>query len=280
MSYRPLFLLAATAFLLPGQAAGQLTSGYQYERSVVGPGGGTYYGQRSGRTVAGPLGMASGMTRSGSYVAPSGATVEYDERGGSIVGPLGGGYAATTSRVHAESADRGLTYSRYSSRSTAVGLYGGLAAGRAMAAAIGPFGAADYPLPGEAPGPLTSDYQYERSAVGPDGGTYYGQGSGRTVAGPLGMASGMSRSGSYVAPSGATVEYDERSGAVVGPLGGGYAATSSRVHAESADRGLTYSRYSSRSTAFGPYGGVGYGGVAVGRYGAVGYRRSGAIVWP
>jgi hypothetical protein len=275
MRYLPLFLLAASALFLPGEAPGQQTSGYQYDRTVVGPGGGVYYGQRSGGTVAGPFGAASGVTRSGTYVAPNGATVEYNQRSGSVVGPLGGGWAGSTSRVHAESADRGLTYSRYSSRSTAVGPYGGLAAGRAMAAAIGPFAAADYVQPGEVPGQLASDYHYEHSVVGPEGGTYYGQQSGRTVAGPLGMMSGMSRSGSYVAPSGATVEYDERSGSVVGPLGGGWAGTTSRVHAESADRGFTYSRYSSRSTAVGPYGGA-----AVGPYGGVGYRRSAAIVWP
>jgi hypothetical protein len=284
MRNRPLFLLAASALLLPGGASGQLTSGFQYQRSVVGPGGGMYYSQRSGGTVAGPFGMTSGVSRSGSYVGPGGATVQYAQRSGSVVGPLGGGWAGTTSRVLAESADGGVAYSRYSS-STAVGpvgglAYGGLAAGRAMAASIGPFGAADYSVSGLAPGPLTSDYQYERSAVGPDGGTFYGQQSGRTVAGPFGMASGMTRSASYVAPSGATAEYDERSGAVVGPLGGGWAGSTSRFHAESADRGLTYSRYSSHGTAFGPVGGVAYGGVAVGPYGAVGYRRSAGIVWP
>jgi hypothetical protein len=90
----------------------------------------------------------------------------------------------------------------------------------------------------------------------------------------------MTRSGSYVAPSGATVEFNEQGRSVVGPLGGGWSGTTSRVHAESADRGLTYSRYSSRSSTSGPVGGVAVGGVAVGPSGAVGYGRSGAILWP
>jgi hypothetical protein len=266
--------LAAAALLLPGEAPAQPAPGYRYQRTVVGPDVGYYNEQGTGGVVAGPLGAASGVTRSGSYVAPGGATVDYSQRSGAVVGPLGGVRGGSASYVHAESADRGLTYSRYSS-STAVGPYGGLAAGRARAAAIGPFAAADYPLPGEAPALPVSGYQYERTVVGPEGGAYNEQGTGGVVAGPLGATSGVTRSGSYVAPSGATVEYNERSGSVVGPLGGGWAGSTPRVHAESADRGLTYSRYSSRGTTFGPVGGV-----AAGPYGAVGYRRSGVFAWP
>jgi hypothetical protein len=237
----------------------------------VGPGGGVFNEQRTGGTVAGPFGATSGVTRSGSYVASSGTTAEYAQRGGSVVGPLGGVQGGSTSYVRAQSADGGVASSRYTSRSAAVGPGGGLAAGRAVAAAVGPFAAADYPLPGEAPPPpVSSAYQYERSVAGPDVGYYNEQRSGGTVAGPFGATSGATRSGSYVAPSGATVEYNQRGGAVVGPLGGGYAGSTSRVHAESADRGLTYSRYSSSGTAVGP----------VGPYGAVGYRRPGVIAWP
>src|SRR5262245_53905678 len=233
MKYRLLFLLAASAPLLPGVAPAQQVSGYDYERTTVGPGGGVFVGQRSSRTVAGPFGAATGTSRSGSYVAPGGATVEYAQRSGAVVGPLGGGRVSSASYVHAESADRGLTYSRHSSRS---------------------------------------------SPVGPAGGSMFvGQRSTAAVAGPFGTATGVSRSGSYVAPGGATVEYAQRSGAVVGPLGGGRVSSASYVHAESADRGITYSRYSRSSSAIGPAGGVAVGrttAAAVGPFGAVGYRRS------
>jgi hypothetical protein len=282
MNYRLLFLPVAAALLLPAEAPAQLVSGYRYEHALVGPGGGMAVGQRSGGVVAGPLGASSWGSRSGSYVAPSGATVEYAQRSGAVVGPLGGGWAGSSSYVHAESADRGLTYSRYSSRSTAVGPVGGLAAGRAMAAAVGPFAAPDYLLPGEALAQPVSGFHSERTVVGPDGGVFAEQRTGGVVAGPFGATSGMTRSGSYVAPSGATVEFNERSGAVVGPLGGGWAGSSSYVHAESADRGLTYSRYSSRSTAIGPFGGpaVGPSPAGVGPFGPLGYRRAGGVIWP
>jgi hypothetical protein len=136
MKYRLLFLLAASAFLVPGKAPAQLASDYYYQRAAVGPGGGMYVGQRSGGAVAGPFGAAAGVSRSGSYVAPSGATVEYAERSGAVVGPLGGVRAGSASYVHAESADRGITYSRYSRSGTAVGPYGGVP--------VGPYGAASY----------------------------------------------------------------------------------------------------------------------------------------
>src|SRR5262245_44117697 len=142
MNYRRLILLAASALLLPGKASAQLASGYQYQRTVVGPDGGVYVGQRSGGAIAGPFGAAAGMSRSGSYVAPSGATLEYSQRSGGVVGPLGG-VRGSTSYVHAESADRGLTYSSYSSN-LAVGPVGGVAYGRTTAAAVGPFGAVGY----------------------------------------------------------------------------------------------------------------------------------------
>src|SRR5262249_26718989 len=113
-----------------------------YERTVVGPDGGVYSEQRSGRAVAGPFGAAVRAERSGSYVAPDGATLEYSHRSGGVVGPLGG-VRGSTSYVHAESADRGLTYSSYSSN-LAVGPVGGVAYGRTTAAAVGPFGAVGY----------------------------------------------------------------------------------------------------------------------------------------
>jgi hypothetical protein len=136
MKYRFLFVLAAAAFLVPGQARAQLASDYYYQRAAVGPGEGMYVGQRSGGMVAGPFGAAGGMSRSGSYVAPSGATVDYAERSGAVVGPLGGMRAGSASYVHAESADHGITYSRYSRSGTAVGPYGG--------APVGPYGVAGY----------------------------------------------------------------------------------------------------------------------------------------
>jgi hypothetical protein len=118
---------------------------------------------------------------------------------------------------------------------------------------------------------------------------FVGQHSGGAVAGPFGAA-GAWRSGSYIAPSGATYEYAERSGGLVGPLGGVQSGGYSYEHYESADRGYTYSRYSRSGTAYGSYGGVAvgpYGGVAVGQtttvvgpYGGVGYRRSAVIGWP
>jgi hypothetical protein len=276
MRYQLVFSLAAAAFLLPGEASAQVASGYQYQRTVVGPGGGAYSAQRSVGTVAGPFGATTGVARSGSYVAPGGATVEYNSRSGSVVGPMGGARAGSSSRVYAESGGGGATYSRYSSSSSAVGPVGGLPAGRVMAAAVGPFAAADYAPPVPALPQQVSDYQYERTVMDPEGGVYNEQRTGNSVTGLFGAASGRTRSGSYVAPSGATVEFNEQSGSVVGPLGGGWSGTTSRVHAESADRGLTYSRYSSHSSTSGPVG----GGVAVGPYGGVGYRRSGAILWP
>jgi hypothetical protein len=278
MKHRLFFLLAAPALLLPGEAPAQFGGGYQYERAVVGPGGGMYVGQRSGGAVVGPFGGAAGFSRSGSYVGPGGATVQYAQHGGTVVGPLGGMRTGSTSYVQAQSPDGGMAYSRYSSRGgVGIGPVGGMVYGQA--AAVGPFGAAGYVLPGAMPAPATSDYNYERSAVGPDGGTLYEEGSGGSYGGLFGGMTGSTRSASYVAPSGATAEYSEQSRSVVGPLGGGWAGTTSRFHAESADRGYTYSRYSSHGTTFGPVGGVAVGGMAVGPYGAVGYRRS-AVVWP
>jgi hypothetical protein len=275
MNHRLLFLLAASAFLLPGEASAQLSSRYRYERTVVGPEGGVSVEQQSSRAVAGPFGAATRVSRSGSYVASSGATLEYSHRYGSVVGPLGG-VRGSSSYVHAESADRGLTYSRLSS-SLAVGPDGGVAYGRTTAA-VGPFGAAD-DLLSEMPAELASELSYERTVVGPSGGVSVEEQSSRAVAGPFGAATRVSRSGSYVASSGATLEYSHRYGSVVGPLGG-VRGSSSYVHAESADRGLTYSRLSS-NLAVGP-GGVAYGQTtaAVGPFGAAGYRRSAVIVRP
>src|SRR5262245_33495395 len=142
MNFRQLLLLATSAVLLPGEATAQLGSGYQYERAVVGPGGGASVTQRS--TVAGPFGAATGVSRSGSYVTPSGGTVEYAERSGAVVGPLGYGRAGSASYYHAENADRSISYSRYSRSSSAVGPVGGVAFGRTTAAAVGPFGSAGY----------------------------------------------------------------------------------------------------------------------------------------
>ena len=143
MTYRLLFLLAASALLLPGEAPAQLAAGYRYERAVVGPGGGMYIGQRSGGAIAGPFGAAAGVSRRGAYVAPSGATVQYGERSGAVVGPLGGVRGGSASYVRAESADRRFTYSRYSSSGLPVGPVGGVAVGR-YSAAVGPFGAVGY----------------------------------------------------------------------------------------------------------------------------------------
>jgi hypothetical protein len=117
MRYQPFFLLAVSAVLLPGAALAQPVSGYRYQRTAVGPAG-AYTEQRSGAVVPGPFGAVAGTTRSGSYVAPSGATLEYAERSGAVVGPLGGVQGGSTSYLHAESADRGKTYSRYSSSTT------------------------------------------------------------------------------------------------------------------------------------------------------------------
>src|SRR5262245_50620325 len=127
MSFRQLFLLAASAVLLPGEATAQLGSGYQDERAVVGPGGASVTLRSS---VAGPFGTTTRVSRSGSYVTPSGGTVEYAERSGAVVGPLGYGRASTASYYHAENADRSLTYSRYSRSRSAVGPVGGVLVGR------------------------------------------------------------------------------------------------------------------------------------------------------
>ena len=140
MNHRLLFLAAAAALLLPAEAPAQLMSGFRYEQSVVGPGGGMHVGQRSGGAIAGPFGASSWESRSGTFVAPSGATVQYAERSGAVFGPLGGMRGASTSYVHAESADRGFTYSRYSSRSVATGPVGGMAVGPFGGVAVGPVG--------------------------------------------------------------------------------------------------------------------------------------------
>jgi hypothetical protein len=89
----------------------------------------------------------------------------------------------------------------------------------------------------------------------------------------------MSRSGSYVSPDGATLEYSEQSGTVVGPLGGGRTTSASYTHYESADRGYTYSRYSSSASTIPPVGGYAVGGYAVGGYrvGGVGVARTTAV---
>src|SRR5262249_42760438 len=73
MNHRILFVLSAAVLLVPGEAPAQPASGYQYQRTVVGPGGGVYNEQRGGGTVAGPFGATAGMTRSGYYVASGGA---------------------------------------------------------------------------------------------------------------------------------------------------------------------------------------------------------------
>jgi hypothetical protein len=259
MKYQLLFSLAAAVLLLPGEAPAQPSSSYQYQRTVVGPEGSVYHEQRAGGVAAGPFGATSGMTRSGSFVGPGGETVEYNERHGSVVGPVGGG---------------GVANNRYSSHA-AVGPVGGLAAGRALTAPIEPFAAADFPLPEGPPGLGASNYQYQRTVVGPEGGEYNEQRTGGGVVGPFGATSGMTRSGSYVGPDGATVEFHQQHGSVVGPLGGGWTGGTTEVHAASADRGLFYSRYSSSGSTFGPVGGA-----AVGGYGAVGYRRSAVVTWP
>src|SRR6185369_9122464 len=121
------------------------SSDYYYEHAVVGPGGGAALEQGASEVVAGSLGMATSVSRRVAQTAPDWATYEYSERRGSVVGPLGGTRAGSASYFHAETADRGLTYSRYtSSRSTVgpVGPVGGVAIGRTTAAAVGPFGAA------------------------------------------------------------------------------------------------------------------------------------------
>jgi hypothetical protein len=183
MRYQLVFSLAASAFLLPGEASAQVASGYQYQRTVVGPGGGVHSAQRSGGTVAGPFGATTGVAQSGTYVAPGGATVQYNSRSGSVVGLMGGGWSGSSSRVHAESPGGGATYSRYSSTSSAVGPAGGLAAGRAMAAAVGPFAAADYVPPVPALPQQVSGYQYDRTVLDPEGASTTS--SGRATASPV-----------------------------------------------------------------------------------------------
>jgi hypothetical protein len=203
--------------------------------------------QRSGTSVAGPFGAAAGMSRSGSIVTASGATVEYTQQRAAVAGPLGGVRSGSASYVHAESADHSIGYMSLSTRDTPLGPAGAILA---RTAAVGPFGAADFPPAGAALAPQASSYRYERTAVGPGGGVAVEQGSGSTVAGPFGAAVGASRSGSVVTASGATLEYAQRSAAVAGPLGGVRSGGVSYVQAASADRSLGYmslSRSVSRS---------------------------------
>jgi hypothetical protein len=162
MNNRLLFLLAVSVFLLPGKAPAQVPSGYHYERTVLGPGGGVYTEQRQGSVMAGPFGAAGGMTRDAYYTAPSGENIQYHERGGGVVGPLGGMRGVSSSYLRYENADQSFTYSRFSGSSTAAGPYlgpygavgaygavGGYGAVRAYGAvggygAVGPYGAVGY----------------------------------------------------------------------------------------------------------------------------------------
>jgi hypothetical protein len=242
MSNRLLFLLAAPAVFLPGQALAQFSSGYQYERSVVGPGGGVAVTRQSSVSVGGPFGAAHRVAQSGTFVSPTGGTVQYSERSGSVVGPLGGVQTGSTTFVH-----------RASYSSVGVGPVGGVAVSQTTTAAAGPFGPA-YISP-EAPPASAASYHYERSVVGPGGGVSVMQHSSVAVGGPFVPAFTAPRAGSAIAPNWATVESSERSATVVGPLGGVRSASASYLHAETADAKLSYSRYS-RSSSVGPVGGV------------------------
>jgi hypothetical protein len=241
------------------------------------------YEQGSRVTVPGPFGPATTASRSGYYVAPSGAIVRYGEQSGAVVGPLGDVRSGASSYVHAESADRGLTYSRYSHSPLSFGPTQSLAYRKAQAEALGPFGGPDYPPPPALPPEPPPDYSYPPGVLGPAEGVAVDQRSSSTYAGPFGMTTSGTRNSYYVAPSGATVQYAERSGSVVGPLGGTRSGSISYLHAESADHGVTYSTSRSHYGGVGPVGGVAVGGtmaVGVGPFGAVGYRRAGVIVGP
>src|SRR5262249_62246219 len=68
-------------------------------------------------------------------------------------------------------------------------------------------------------------------------------------------AGGASGSGAYVGAGGATVQYGERSGAVVGPLGGARAGHAEGVRVTTPG-GETYTRASRGGVAVGPGGGA------------------------
>jgi hypothetical protein len=281
MNYRSLLVLVGSAVLLSGEANAQ-PADYYYQRAVVGPGGGVSVAQRSGVAVPGPFGTTATTSRSGYAVTPGGGTVGYAERSGAVVGPLGGVRAGSASYVRAGYPNSSVAYSRYSRSPLPVGPVGGVAVTRTTAAAVGPFGAADYLPPVELPPEQTSDYDYERTIVGPDVGHAVERGSGSAVAGPFGAASSRTRSGYEVNPSGGTVEYEHRSGSVVGPLGGTRSSSASYVHAENADRSVTYSYYGRRSLGVGPSDplGIARSMAATGPFGSVGYRRTGVYIGP